>query len=92
MSIISSRFGFEKRDELRAYLKEHGVGTEVYYPLPLHLQNCYRDLGYVKGTFPQSERAAEEVLSIPIYAELTDEQLQYVVQYHCGVLSQTLTG
>ncbi len=69
-----------KRDELRGYLKEHGVGTEVYYPLPLHLQNCYRDLGYVKGAFPQSERAAEEVLSLPIYAELTDEQLQYVVQ------------
>ncbi|MGZ8393167.1 MAG: DegT/DnrJ/EryC1/StrS family aminotransferase [Nitrospira sp.] len=70
----------EKRDELRTYLKDHGVGTEVYYPLPLHLQNCYRDLGYVKGAFPQSERAAEEVLSIPIYAELTDEQLQHVVQ------------
>jgi dTDP-4-amino-4,6-dideoxygalactose transaminase len=69
-----------KRDELRAYLKDHGVGSEVYYPLPLHLQNCYRDLGYQKGAFPQSERAAEEVLSIPIYAELTDEQLQYVVQ------------
>ena len=69
----------EKRDELRTYLKDHGVGTEVYYPLPLHLQNCYRDLGYVKGTFPQSERAAEEVLSIPIYAELTDEQIQHVV-------------
>ncbi|MEP7150565.1 MAG: DegT/DnrJ/EryC1/StrS family aminotransferase [Nitrospira sp.] len=70
----------EKRDELRTYLKDHGVGTEVYYPLPLHLQNCYRDLGHVKGAFPQSERAAEEVLSIPIYAELTDEQLQHVVQ------------
>jgi len=69
-----------KRDELRAYLKDHGVGSEVYYPLPLHLQNCYRDLGYQKGAFPQSERAAEEVLSIPIYAELTDEHLQYVVQ------------
>ena len=69
-----------KRDELRRHLKDGGVGTEVYYPLPLHLQPCYRDLGYVKGTFPQSERAAEEVLSIPIYAELTDEQLQYVVQ------------
>ena len=74
----------EKRDELRAYLKEQGVGTEVYYPLPLHLQNCYRDLGYVKGAFPRSERAAEEVLSIPIYAELTDEQLQYVVQSIAG--------
>ncbi len=70
----------QKRDELRAYLKDKGVGTEVYYPLPMHLQNCYRDLGYQKGAFPQSERAAEEVLSLPIYAELTDEQLQYVVQ------------
>ena len=70
----------QKRDELRAYLKDHGVGSEVYYPLPLHLQNCYRDLAYQKGAFPQSEQAAEEVLSIPIYAELTDEQLQYVVQ------------
>ncbi len=69
----------QKRDELRNYLKEHGVGTEVYYPLPLHLQNCYRDLGYVKGAFPHSECAAEEVLSIPIYAELTDEHLQYIV-------------
>ena len=70
----------QKRDELRSYLKEQGVGTEVYYPLPLHLQNCYRDLGYPKGAFPQSERAAEEVLSLPIFAELRDEQLQYVVQ------------
>lgn len=69
----------QKRDELRNYLKEHGVGTEVYYPLPLHLQTCYRNLGYVKGAFPQSERAAEEVLSIPVYAELTDEQVHYVV-------------
>jgi dTDP-4-amino-4,6-dideoxygalactose transaminase len=70
----------QKRDELRAYLKEKGVGTEVYYPLPMHLQNCYRDLGYQKGSFPESERAAEEVLSLPIYAELTEAQLQYVVQ------------
>lgn len=70
----------QRRDELRNYLKEQGVGTEVYYPLPLHLQNCYRDLGYQKGAFPHSERAAEEVLSLPIYAELTDEQLQYVVR------------
>ncbi|MCS6289943.1 MAG: DegT/DnrJ/EryC1/StrS family aminotransferase [Nitrospira sp.] len=70
----------QRRDELRSYLKDQGVGSEVYYPLPLHLQNCYRDLGYQKGAFPQSERAAEEVLSLPIYAELSDEQLQYVVQ------------
>ena len=69
-----------KRDQLRAYLKEKGIGTEVYYPLPMHLQNCYRDLGYQKGAFPVSEQAAAEVLSLPIYAELKEEQLAYVVQ------------
>jgi dTDP-4-amino-4,6-dideoxygalactose transaminase len=69
-----------KRDELRAFLKEKGVGTEVYYPLPMHLQNCYRDLGHQKGAFPVSEQAAEEVMSLPIYAELTEPQLSYVVE------------
>jgi dTDP-4-amino-4,6-dideoxygalactose transaminase len=69
-----------QRDELRNFLKEKGVGSEVYYPLPMHLQNCYHDLGYHKGSFPVSERAAEEVLSLPIYAELTEEQQAYVVQ------------
>lgn len=68
-----------RRDDLRAYLKEKGVGTEIYYPLPMHLQNCYRSLGYKKGSFPVSEQAAEEVLSLPIYAELSDSQLSYVV-------------
>jgi dTDP-4-amino-4,6-dideoxygalactose transaminase len=70
----------QKRDELRTYLRQKGVGTEVYYPVPMHLQTCYRDLGYHKGAFPISERAAEEALSLPIYAELTDDQLSYVVQ------------
>jgi dTDP-4-amino-4,6-dideoxygalactose transaminase len=69
-----------KRDELRAYLKDKGVGTEVYYPLPMHLQNCYRELGYQKGTFPVSEQAAAEVLSLPVYAELKEDQLAYVVR------------
>lgn len=69
----------QRRDDLRAYLKEKGVGTEVYYPLPLHLQNCYRSLGYKKGSFPVSEQAAEQVLSLPVYAELSDSQLAYVV-------------
>jgi len=69
----------QKRDELRAYLKDKGIGTEVYYPVPLHLQSCYQELGYRKGAFPVSERAAEEVLSLPIYAELPDDQLSYVV-------------
>jgi len=69
-----------RRDELRAFLKEKGVGTEVYYPLPMHLQNCYRDLGYGKGSFPVSEQAAEQVLSLPIFAELTEAQQDYVVE------------
>lgn len=67
------------RNKLRAYLKEKGIGTEVYYPVPMHLQSCYRDLGHTKGSFPLSEQAAEEVLSLPIYAELTQDQLAYVV-------------
>jgi dTDP-4-amino-4,6-dideoxygalactose transaminase len=69
-----------KRDELRTFLKEKGVGSEVYYPLPMHLQNCYRDLGHQKGSFPLSERAAEEVMSLPIYPELTEPQQSYVVE------------
>jgi dTDP-4-amino-4,6-dideoxygalactose transaminase len=68
-----------QRDDLRAYLKEKGVGTEIYYPLPMHLQNCYKDLGHKKGSFPISEQAAEQVLSLPIYAELSDQHLAYVV-------------
>ena len=69
-----------QRDALRNFLKDRGVGSEVYYPLPLHLQNCYNALGYRKGAFPVSERAAEEVLSLPIYAELQEHQLLYVVE------------
>ncbi len=68
-----------QRDDLRAYLKDKGVGTEIYYPLPMHLQNCYKDLGQKKGSFPISEQAAEQVLSLPIYAELTEAHLTSVV-------------
>ena len=69
-----------QRDDLRAYLKEKGVGTEIYYPLPMHLQNCYKDLEHKKGSFPVSEQAAEQVLSLPIYAELSVKHLAYVVE------------
>ncbi len=67
------------RDKLMDRLRERKVGAAIYYPLPLHLQECFADLGYKKGDFPESERAAAEVLSIPVYPELSDEQKDYVV-------------
>jgi dTDP-4-amino-4,6-dideoxygalactose transaminase len=69
-----------KRDELRKYLAQKGIGTEVYYPLPLHLQPSLKFLGYRKGDFPETERASQEVLALPIYPELSPQAQRYVVQ------------
>jgi dTDP-4-amino-4,6-dideoxygalactose transaminase len=67
-----------QRDRLQGFLKERGIETSVYYPVPLHLQELYLDLGLGQGAFPEAERAAAEVLSLPIYPELADEQVEEV--------------
>jgi len=69
----------ERRDELQAHLKSQGIGSAIYYPVPLHLQPCFSHLGYRPGRLPESERASREVLSLPVYPELTREQLDRVI-------------
>jgi dTDP-4-amino-4,6-dideoxygalactose transaminase len=68
-----------RRDALREHLRARGVGSEIYYPIPLHLQRCFASLGYTAGALPETERAAAEVLALPMYAELSDEQQERVV-------------
>jgi len=67
-----------RRNELQAYLKEKSIGTEVYYPVPMHLQDCFAPLGHGVGAFPESERAANETLALPVYPELRADQAEYV--------------
>ena len=69
----------EKRDELKEFLLAAGIGVEIYYPIPLHQQKCVAELPLSQLSYPETERAAQETLALPIYAELTEDMQQYVV-------------
>lgn len=68
------------RDMLEKYLKDNDIGTNKHYPIPIHLQECYKDLGYSQGAFPIAEKISATELSIPMYFGMTDEEISYVVQ------------
>jgi len=82
----------EHRDELQGYLLESGVETKVHYPIPIHLQEAARDLGYHCGRFPIAERQAKHILSLPVYPELTEPQHQGVVDAICSFYRQAVSS
>ena len=77
-----------ERDRVQARLRERGIATQIHYPVPVHLQEAYQDLGYTPGSLPHTEQAAAEILSLPLYPELTDDDVQYVA----AALRETLAG
>jgi dTDP-4-amino-4,6-dideoxygalactose transaminase len=81
-----------ERNGLQTFLRGQGVESEIYYPVPLHLQDCFAELGYRKDQFPRAEAAAKEVLALPIYPELTDQQQCYVVDKICEFYWQQSSG
>lgn len=81
-----------KRDELAAYLKDKGIGTSIYYPKPLHLQKCFSYLGYKEGDFPVAEEVAGQILALPIFPKLTDEEVDYVCDAVADPINRTNHG
>jgi len=77
----------QRRDEMRAFLAERKIGSEIYYPVPLHQQDALKELGYGEGDFPEAERAAREVLALPIFPELREDEQQTVVSAIAEFLS-----
>jgi dTDP-4-amino-4,6-dideoxygalactose transaminase len=69
----------DDRDDLQKFLAEKGIATGLHYPLPLHLQKAYAHMGYGRGSFPVTERIADRLLSLPMFPELTKDQIEYVV-------------
>jgi len=77
-----------RRDALRRYLEDSGIGTEIYYPRPLHLQDCFRTLGYEPGSLPQAETASAQVLALPIFPELGARRIARVAEQVIAFLGQ----
>jgi dTDP-4-amino-4,6-dideoxygalactose transaminase len=76
------------RDQLVTQSREKNIGCEIYYPVPMHLQQCFKHLGYKQGDLPEAEKASKEIMSLPIYPELSDTMKDYVVKHIIEFLSK----